>query len=89
MSLLSKVIPKQWAKHGILNSGLLATESGTFGRTFASIFLTYVARSRGIEDLLNGSFVPTGFLVFITSLLVWKTYDSLEPEDDDEDEEVA
>jgi len=55
MSLLSKTIPKRFRK-GIFNVGLLATESGTFGRTFSDMMLTFWGSRVGIEHLLNCAF---------------------------------
>ena len=59
----SKTIPIQWAK-GTFNSGLLATEAGTFGRVVGDGFLSYVSFIGFNDYLLNGIFVP----IFILGL---------------------
>jgi len=86
MALLSKTIPKSWAKHSILNSGLLATEAGTLGRTFGAFFLTWCAKKYGVDHLLNYAFVPVGVSVFLTLMLTLYNFDFLSPLDDDDDE---
>lgn len=83
MSLLSKTIPRSMAK-GIFNSGLLATEAGTFGRVVGD-FVISGAGLVGLERVLDLTFTPMAVLVSVTILATWKLYPHLEP-DDDEDE---
>jgi len=83
MALLSKTIPKEWAK-GTFNSGLLATEAGTAGRAVGDLFISAIAY-QGFEYLLNGTFVPLGICVLLTTIITWKFFAKLEPADDDSD----
>jgi hypothetical protein len=77
MSLLSKTIPAEWSK-GIFNVGLLATESGTFGRVLADVFLTFTG-SRGLEHLLNLTFGSLSIITCFTIAIVTCLFDHLEP----------
>lgn len=54
MSLLSQTIPKSWSR-GIFNVGLLATESGTFGRAIGDVLLS-IWSFHGMGSLLNDTF---------------------------------
>jgi len=85
MSLLSKTIPKHWAR-GTFNSGLLATEAGTFGRVVGDLLLS----AAGLVDLtqvVNLTFVPMAGLVAVTVFVTWKLFPYLVPHDDDDDDE--
>jgi hypothetical protein len=82
MSLLSKTIPKSWAKHSILNSGLLATEAGTLGRTLGAFFLAWCAKQYGVDHLLNYAFIPVGTVLVLFLALTVFYYESLLPVDD-------
>lgn len=85
MSLLSKTIPKQWAR-GTFNSGLLATESGTFGRVVGD-FIISAAGLVGLDQVLNLTFAPMAGLVGVTMLVTWKLFSYLVPYDDDDDDD--
>jgi MFS family permease len=83
MSLLSKVIPRTWSV-GIVNVGLLATESGTLGRVIGDILLAAVG-SYGLEDLLNRAFGAYAMVIVGTLLVTFASYDQLvEPPDSDD-----
>mmetsp|Transcript_15380 Transcript_15380/g.31200 ORF Transcript_15380/g.31200 Transcript_15380/m.31200 type:complete len:526 (-) Transcript_15380:94-1671(-) len=71
-SVLSKVIPTSLAS-GTLNSGLLATTVGTFGRACGDAFITIV----GLVDLrhvLNMLFVPSFLILALDLALIWWNY---------------
>jgi hypothetical protein len=82
MSLLSKTIPKSWAK-GIFNIGLLATEAGTLGRAVGDVLLT-ACGEEGLQYLLNRSMGTMSLLSFVTLLVSYMVYDHLEPLDNDD-----
>lgn len=83
MSLLSKVIPRTWSK-GIVNVGLLATESGTFGRVVGDVLLAVVGSS-GLEQLLNRAFGALAAIILGTLLMTLGFYDHMvEPPDSDD-----
>ncbi len=75
MSLLSKTIPKTFAK-GTFNSGLLATEAGTFGRALGDIAITVVGLP-GIQYVLNYTFVPLLVISLWTILYTLRVYSKL------------
>ena len=83
MSLLSKAIPRKWSV-GIVNVGLLATESGTLGRVIGDVLLATVG-SHGLEELLNRAFGVYGAITFGTLLICLVFYGRLvePPEKDD------
>jgi MFS family permease len=87
MSLLSKTIPKVWAK-GTFNSGFLATEAGTAARSVGDVLISAAAAFRGVENLLNATFVP---LLGLAAVSIWGTricFDQmLEADEEDDDEE--
>lgn len=85
MSLLSKTIPKQWAK-GIFNSGFLATEAGTAARSVGDILIS-AAAFQGVEHLLNATFVPLLLLVVISVALTRQFFAHMVDEDDEQDGE--
>lgn len=86
MSLLSKTIPKAWAK-GTFNSGFLATEAGTLARSVGDVLISAVAGGLGMNMLLNGLFIPMAFLCAFTLLIVYFFYDQLVVTDDDDDDD--
>jgi hypothetical protein len=90
MGLLSKTIPKSWAK-GTFNSGFLATEAGTLARSVGDVLITSVAGSLGISLLLNGLFIPMAILVAVSLLLVRQFYSQMTetPDDDDDTASIA
>ncbi len=88
MSLLSKTIPKSWAK-GTFNSGFMATEAGTLARSVGDVLISTVATFLGSENLLNWTFLPLAFLVLLSIRLTWKYYTKLVEHDDDEDSNVS
>lgn len=83
MSILSKTIPPQWAK-GTFNSGLLATEAGTFGRVLGDVIIS-LAGLAGIDRILDLTFVPMTVLMVGTLLITLKSYAQLETDDDEDD----
>lgn len=84
MGLLSKTIPKSWAR-GTFNSGFLATEAGTLARSVGDVLISGVASTFGMSMLLNGLFAPMAALVAISLLLVRKFYSQLTEADEDDD----
>jgi hypothetical protein len=84
MSLLSKTIPKSWAK-GIFNSGFLATEAGTLARSIGDVMISAAAALVGTANLLNATFWPPLVLVFISLLLVREYFDEMIEDDEDDD----
>ena len=84
MSLLSKKVPRSWAR-GTFNSSLLATEAGTFGRALGDYWITLVGLY-GIDKVLNFTFVPMAALMLLTVAWTYRSYSSLvnDPEDDEE-----
>ena len=86
MSLLSKVIPKAWAK-GIFNSGFLATEAGTAARSIGDVLISAMAIWAGLENLLNATFMPLLVSVLVAIGLVRSNFDTMVEVDEDDDEE--
>ena len=82
MSLLSKVIPLQW-RTGIVNVGLLATESGTLGRVIGDFILAALAR-HGLESLLDDSFGAFGAIILANLVACLLYYRHLEPVEKDD-----
>jgi hypothetical protein len=83
MSLLSKVIPRKWSK-GIINVGLLATESGTLGRVVGDFLLAYIGSGGGMEGLLNRSFGMFAGILVATTVATFAFFEQLEPIEKDE-----
>lgn len=79
MALLSKTIPKSFAK-GTFNSGLLATEAGTMGRTLGDVAITVVGLP-GIQYVLNGTFIPLVVISLLTILYTVRVYAKLATDD--------
>ncbi|ETV65876.1 hypothetical protein H257_17516 [Aphanomyces astaci] len=75
MSLLSKTIPKAFAR-GTFNSGLLATEAGTLGRTLGNGAVT-LAGIHGVEFLLNDTFIPMAAITLATIAYTIRVYPHL------------
>eukprot|EP00571_Detonula_confervacea_P004086 CAMPEP_0172330476 /NCGR_PEP_ID=MMETSP1058-20130122/61423_1 /TAXON_ID=83371 /ORGANISM="Detonula confervacea, Strain CCMP 353" /LENGTH=1301 /DNA_ID=CAMNT_0013047691 /DNA_START=56 /DNA_END=3961 /DNA_ORIENTATION=- len=74
-SVLSKVIPTALAT-GTLNSGLLATVIGTFGRACGDVFITSVGFI-DIRQIMNLLFVPSFIILAFDLILICYKYDSL------------
>ncbi|KAL9186431.1 hypothetical protein ACHAXT_005669 [Thalassiosira profunda] len=83
MSLLSKTIPRSWAK-GIFNTGFLATEAGTAARSVGDVWLTLAIECAGIEGMLNSLFAPLMALVLMSLVLTRWHYDELVECDEDD-----
>ncbi|GMF19699.1 unnamed protein product [Phytophthora fragariaefolia] len=79
MSLLSKTIPKSFAK-GTFNSGLLATEAGTLGRAIGDVAITVVGLP-GIQYVLNWTFAPLIAISLVTILYTGRVYHKLATDD--------
>lgn len=86
MSLLSKLIPKAWAK-GIFNAGFLATEAGTLARSVGDIWITCVSHyfGDGVQGIFGYIFVPILALCAASLALVRMNYDKMVNPDDDDD----
>jgi len=87
MSLLSKSVPKRWAR-GILNSGFLATESGTLARSVGDVLIS-VAASAGVANMLSGLFLRMLALVVASFLLLAKYYDRMIEREDEDDKSMG
>ena len=83
MSLLSKTIPRSWAK-GIFNAGFLATEAGTAARSVGDVWLTLAIECAGIEGMLNFLFAPLMALVLLSLVLTRWHYDEMVESDEDD-----
>lgn len=79
MALLSKTIPKAFAK-GTFNSGLLATEAGTFGRALGDVAITVVGLP-GIQYVLNWTFLPLLATSVFTVVYTIRVYPKLATHD--------
>lgn len=88
MGLLSKTIPKSWAR-GIFNSGFLATEAGTLARSVGDIVISSVAESFGVENLLDGLFLPMAVLSGCSLLAFRQLFSHMIEADDDEDDTAS
>ena len=86
MSLLSKTIPREWAK-GTFNSGFLATEAGTGARSVGDLLISGVATWLGVKNMLNGTMVPLAGLIFVTIVLTKLAYPQMIEVDEDDDED--
>jgi hypothetical protein len=84
MGLLSKTIPKNWAR-GTFNSGFLATEAGTAARSIGNILVSAAAAFYGVENLLNATFVPVAALVGLSTWWTLRFFDQLVDDDEDDD----
>mmetsp|Transcript_12610 Transcript_12610/g.22590 ORF Transcript_12610/g.22590 Transcript_12610/m.22590 type:complete len:805 (-) Transcript_12610:21-2435(-) len=83
MSLLSKSIPRSWAK-GIFNTGFLATEAGTLARSVGDVWITLASHVAGVSGVLNAIFVPMIGLVAVCVVLMRRNYDQMVEDDDDD-----
>ncbi|ETV93812.1 hypothetical protein H310_12376 [Aphanomyces invadans] len=75
MSLLSKTIPKSFAR-GTFNSGLLATEAGTLGRALGDGAVS-LAGMHGIQYVLNDTFIPMAVIALVTIAYTIRVYPHL------------
>ena len=87
MSLLSKTIPKEWAR-GTFNSGFLATEAGTGARSIGNILVSAAVALYGVDRMLNATFVPVAVLVGLSTWFTVRVFEQL-AEDDDEDDDCS
>ncbi|RYH30903.1 hypothetical protein EON65_03910 [archaeon] len=76
MSLLAKIISPELAQ-GTFNSGLLATEAGTFGRVVGDMLITMWGEQSQAGVLVNELFLPLGACLLGTVALVYQCYDRL------------
>ncbi len=76
MTLLAKVISPELAK-GTFNSGLLATEAGTFGRVLGDCCITLFGAAQDSSALVNHLFFPLAILVLLCVTLVHWYFDLL------------
>jgi hypothetical protein len=88
MSLLSKTIPRSWAK-GTFNSGFLATEAGTAARSVGDIMISAAATLMGFEKLLNATFLPLMACILLSILLFRHFFEFMIEEEEDDDDESA
>jgi hypothetical protein len=72
MNLLARLISPELAK-GTFNSGLLATEAGTFGRVIGDFCITLFGYASVPADLVNKLFLPL-FVMLVGCLLVVEWY---------------
>lgn len=77
MSLLSKLISPELAK-GTFNSGLLATEAGTFGRMMGDMAITAFGAVPGASTVVNQLYFPLAVMIAVTVASVHRYYDKLE-----------
>lgn len=75
MSMLSKVVPHSLAK-GFCNSGLINTETGTFGRAIGDIAVT-LAGLATLDKMLNTLMIPLGCVLLFCLIMVRCFYHSL------------
>jgi predicted membrane protein len=76
MALLARVISPELAK-GTFNSGLLATEAGTFGRVVGDVCITVFGAGRHQDAVINQLFSPFLVLLVLSVGLVFYYYDRL------------
>jgi len=84
MSRLSKLVSPELAK-GTFNSGLLATEAGTFGRVIGDLAITVTAVSIDSTDniassvkLINYLFIPIALGIIVSIFIIHWYYDKFE-----------
>jgi len=85
MSLLSKTIPKIWAR-GTFNSGFLATEAGTAARSIGNLLVSASVALYGVDRLLNSTFIPVVVFVGFSAWWTVRLLDELVEDDEDDDE---
>jgi Major Facilitator Superfamily/SPX domain len=88
MGLLSKTIPKNWAR-GTFNSGFLATEAGTAARSIGNILVSVAATFYGVQRLLNATFIPIVILVGLSTWCTHLLFDHLVEDDEDDEDNNA
>lgn len=76
MSLLARLLSPELS-HGTFNSGLLATEAGTFGRVVGDMAITVVGQSALPASLVNLLYLPLACLMAVSVALVYRNYDKL------------
>jgi hypothetical protein len=78
MALLSKLVSPELAK-GTFNSGLLATEAGTFGRVLGDAAITFLGESssRTSFELVNLLFFPFIAALFFSIIVIHLFFDRL------------
>ena len=84
MALLSKTIPKSFAK-GIFNTGFLATEAGTLARSVGDVLITLAHEVSGVSGMLDATFLPLLVLSLVSVILTRHNYNEMIEEDDEED----
>ena len=87
VSLLSKSVPKRWAR-GILNSGFLATESGTLARSVGDVLIS-VAAAAGVASMLRSLFLSMLALVVASFMLLAMYYDGMIEREDEDDKSMG
>ena len=75
MTLLVKLVAPELAR-GTFNSGLLATEAGTFGRVVGDFCITIFGASQG-TGVVNQLFLPVVVMMSISIALVFYYYERL------------
>ena len=75
MSMLSKVVPHSLAK-GFCNSGLINTETGTFGRAIGDVVVTLAGLST-LDSMLNQLMIPLSFILIVCLVMVHWFYHAL------------
>ena len=75
MSMLSKVVPHSLAK-GFCNSGLINTETGTFGRAIGDIAVT-LAGIATLDEMLNRLMIPLAGIMLICLIITRCFYHAL------------
>ena len=77
MSLLSKLVSPELAR-GTWNSGLLATEAGTFGRVLGDIAITACSVTTPKFDLINVLFSPIALGMVLVIIFCARYFDQME-----------
>jgi len=75
MSMLSKVVPHSLAR-GFCNSGLINTETGTFGRAIGDVAVT-LAGLATLDKMLNTLMIPLGCILLFCLIMVRCFYHAL------------
>ena len=77
MSLLSKLVSPELAR-GTWNSGLLATEAGTFGRVLGDMAITYYSGEAPKDDLINVLYSPVAVGMVVVVVLCARYFERME-----------
>eukprot|EP01038_Epipyxis_sp_PR26KG_P012876 gene12876-17254_t len=77
MALLSKLVSPELAK-GVFNSGLLATEAGTFGRVIGDFAITACGVSKDNKYLVNMLYIPLTAFIGLSIMIIHKFFDNFE-----------